>query len=60
MNDMTADGKVETFIRRAEFEYALALEPKPRSKVGIPGTRQFQMFVDDIDSEHMGTRKELG
>src|SRR5208337_653921 len=60
MDDVTADSKVETIIRRAEPEYALALEPKPRSKVGIPGTRQFQMFVDDHRRRARGHAERAG
>jgi hypothetical protein len=60
MNDVTANGKVKTVVRHAEFEYALALEPQPRSEVSVAGTCQFQVFVNDVDSEHTGLGKDLG
>jgi len=60
MNDVPTNGKVEITVRRAELEHALVLERQPGSDVCMAGTCQLQVGINDIDPEHMGSRKELG
>jgi hypothetical protein len=59
MQDVTANGQIETLVPRMKFENALVLEPQPGAEARVAGTRQFEMSIDDVDSEHAGPRKKF-
>ncbi len=58
MKDVAAYGEVESAVRGAELEHALVFELEARREVRVARSRQLQMLVDDVNSEHLSARKE--
>lgn len=59
MHDVTANCKVKTMISKAELEYTLPLQPQSRSEAGVAPPREFQVFTNNVHSEHLCLRKKL-
>ncbi len=60
MNDVPADGEVETAVGGRELVDALMLEREPGREASIARPGELQMRVDDVDAEDAGAGKKLG
>lgn len=59
MQHVAAHGEVETAVRFAKLKDRLMLEFQPRCEARIAIARKFQMRVDNIDSQHLRSRKKF-
>ena len=57
---MAADGEIEAAVSGLEFVDALMLERKARREILHTPAREFQMGIDDVDSEHARAGKKPG
>ena len=60
MNDVAAHGEVVAQVGCGKRVHALVIEDKPRRQTRVARSRQLQMLVDDVDSEHARLREKLG
>lgn len=60
MEDMAAHGEIKAAIQETKVEQALMLEIQSAREAGITGSRQVQVFVNDVDAQYVRLRKELG
>ena len=57
---MPAYGEIEITVRSLKFENALMFERESSSEACMALTRQFQMGIDNVDAEYLGTREKFG
>jgi len=60
MKDVAADGEVEATISGLQPEHTLVLEGQPGREFPVARSRKFEVGIDDVDSEHTSSWKELG